>query len=101
MIPENLPIEMSFSEVELFDDLDTRVSAIGCLFANIIGVNDDFIEFCPNETPTTQEEYLAWVWVIKPSLGSEILSGNYVELNNLIEHYQSNQMDKWFEYIAT
>ncbi|MGO2127753.1 MAG: hypothetical protein ACTH4U_03360 [Pseudoalteromonas prydzensis] len=101
MIPENLPIEVPFSEVEMFDDLDTRVSAIDCLFVNIIGVNDDLIEFCPNETPTSQEEYLAWVWVVKPSLGSEILSKDCVELNDLIKHYQTNQMDKWFEYIAT
>jgi len=97
VIPEDLPYEISFDEIELFDDIDIRVSSIGCLFANIIGVNENYVEFCPNETPASREEYLGWVWLIKPSLGHEIAINCSDELAKLISHYQSGKMDKWFE----
>jgi len=101
VIPEALPHEISFDEIELFDDIDTRVSSIGCLFPNIIGVNENSIEFCPNEDPASADEYFCWVWLNKPSLGHEIALSCSDELVKLIKHYQASTMDKWFEYIAT
>lgn len=73
-LPENIPREVKYSEVEDFDEFDTRRSAIDGLYINIIGVNEDGIEWCPNDDPPSKEEYLAWLWVIKPSMGTEILN---------------------------
>ena len=101
MIPDKLPNKIAFDAIEKFDDLDTRVAAIDCLFINIIGVNEDYVEWCPNETLYLREEYFAWVWLITPSLGEEVLQVANAELQNLIRHYQSNKMEHWFEYIAT
>ncbi|MEJ2143411.1 MAG: hypothetical protein P8Y24_13885 [Gammaproteobacteria bacterium] len=93
--------EVPFEEVENFDDIDTRVSAVGCLFPNIIGVNENTIEWCPNNEPPSTDEYSAWLWVIKPSLGTEILEKCDDELSKLIRAYDSDSMESWFEYIST
>jgi hypothetical protein len=101
VIPDKLPNEIAFDAIEKFDDLDTRVAAIDCLFINIVGVNEGYVEWCPNESPYSREEYFAWVWLVTPSLGEEIIRVASTELQNLIRHYQSNKMEQWFEYIAT
>ena len=100
-IPKELPSEVKYGEIENFDDINTRVSAIDCLFVNIIGVNENTVEWCPNEEPPSKEEYLAWIWLLHPSLGKEIQFECSEELSKLISAYDSKQMDKWFEYIAT
>jgi hypothetical protein len=100
-IPNELPSEVKYGEIENFEDLETRVSAIDSLFANIIGVNEDFVEWCPNEDPPSRQEYLAWAWLVRPSLGKEIQLESSSALSRLITAYDSKQMDEWFEYIAT
>jgi len=99
-MPEDFPHEVPWGEIERFDDLDVRVSAIDCLFANIVGVNDGYIEWCPNADPPSNDEYLAWLWVVKPSLGKEISSEAPADLRQLIDAYDANAMDGWFSGIA-
>ena len=96
-IPEDLPNEIPWDDIERFDDLDTRVSAINCLFANIIGVNDGYVEWCPNDDPPTDGEYLAWAWVVKPSLGKAISVRGPAELGKLVRAYDANEIDRWLE----
>ena len=100
-LPKNIPNEAKFEEVEEFDNFDSRVSAIDCLFINIIGVNENSVEFIPNIEEQNEEEYLAWLWLIKPSLGNEIILECSKELSKLINSYNSNKMESWFEYIST
>ena len=100
-LPNNIPSEVTYGEIEEFEDLDTRVSAISCIFTNIIGVNENTVEWCPNVDPPEKEEYLGWLWVIRPSLGKQIMLECSEELSKLINAYDSKHMEKWFEYIAT
>jgi hypothetical protein len=100
-IPTNTERKIRHSDVEDFNDIDTRVSAIECLYPNIIGVNENEIEWCPNEEPPTKEEYLAWLWVIQPSVCEKIMQESSEELTKLMVAYNSNKMESWFEYIAT
>ncbi len=93
--------EIAHNKVEEFNELDTRVSAIDCLYANIIGVNENTIEWCPNEEPPLVEEYIAWLWVINPKMEKQLLAECPEELLKLINAYNSKNMEKWFEYIAT
>ena len=97
----NIPSEIEFEAVEEFNNFDNRVSAIECLFSNIIGVNENSVEFTPNDEEHKKEEYLAWLWVIKPSLGTQISLECSKELSKLIISYNSNNMESWFEYIST
>ena len=100
-IPNNIVKVVAHSDVEEFNEIDTRVSAIECLYANIIGVNENTIEWCPNDEPPLKEEYLVWLWVIQPSIGNKILPECSEELTKLINAYNSNEMEGWFEYIST
>jgi len=101
MKPVAIASQLSFDEVEEFDALDMRRSAVDCLFANIIGVNDGWVEWCPNNDPPNQEEYFAWLWFVKPSLGAVIQPECAPELSKLIQHYNAKEMDQWFDHIAT
>ena len=100
-LSKNIPNEIEFEAVEEFENFDSRVSAIDCLFINIIGVNENSVEFIPNTEDQNEEEYLAWLWLIKPSLGNEIMLECSKELSKLISSYNSNKMESWFEYIST
>ncbi len=97
---DSIPNEVKFSDIVEFDKLDERVSAIGVLYSNILGVCDGYIEFCPDNEPPLFEEKMSWIWVIKPDLGNEILKQDLSnDLKLLIESYQKNEMSKWWEFI--
>ena len=100
-LPKNIPSKVTYGEIEAFEDIDTRVSAIDCIFVNLIGVNKNTVEWCPNEDPPDKDEYLAWLWVSQPSLGKQILLECSEELSIFINAYNSKHMEKWFKYIAT
>jgi len=100
-LPKSISSEIPYGEIENFEDIDTRVLAIDCIFANIIGINENTVEWCSNEDPPSKDEYLAWLWVIRPSLGKKIQLECSEELSKLINAYDSKKMEKWFEYIAT
>lgn len=100
-VPENTERKVHRRDIEGLNEIDTRVSAIGCLYSNIIGVNENKIEWCPNDEPPSKEEYLAWLWVIQPSICEKIMQDSPEELTKLMIAYNSNKMEEWFEYIAT
>lgn len=93
------PSRVEFEEITDFNKFDDRRSCIECVTVNIIGVNDGFIEFCPNEEPPEMLELLSWIWLFRPDLGNEIMKNAPEELNKLIEHYNSNQLDEWWKYM--
>ena len=101
MKPVDIASQLSFDEVEQFDDLDSRRSAVNCLFPNIIGVNDGWVEWCPSNDPPSREEYLAWLWFVKPNLGTQIQQECGTELSKIIQHYDAQELEQWFEYIET
>ena len=90
------PHAVAWSEVVDFDHLDERRAAIDCLHTNILGVNDGYVEWCPNDDPPSRDETLAWLWFIRPDLGSEIASDASSDLHELIEHFQTGQMETWW-----
>ena len=95
-----VPKEALFSEIIEFNKLDERISAVGVLFANTIGVNEKSIEFCPDNEPPLIEEIISWVWTFRPDLGIEILNQELPDaLMKLISSYENNEMDKFWVYI--
>ena len=94
------PIEVKFSDIVEFDNFDERISAISVLYSNTIGVCDGYVEFCPDNVPPLIEEKISWIWAIRPDLGNEILKQELSnDLKLLIESYQKNEMNKWWEFI--
>lgn len=94
------PIEVKFNDIIEFNRLDERISAVGVLFSNTVGVYDDYIEFCPENEPPLIEEIVSWIWTFRPDLGSEILKHTLSnDLRLLIDSYQTGEMTKWWDFI--
>lgn len=99
-IIDSTPIEVKYKEIVDFDGLDERISAVGVLYANTIGVCDGYIEFCPDNDPPLIEEILSWIWTFRPDLSPDILKQSIPkDLKLLIESYQAGDMSKWWDYI--
>ena len=69
----NTPREVKWSDVADFDQLDERVSAVTSIFGSVIGVNDGYMEWCPDDTPPTEFARLAWIWACNQTLDTKIL----------------------------
>ena len=70
MILKSVPTEVKFNEIVEIDKMDERISAVGALCANTIGVYEDYIEFCPDNEPPLKDEELSWIWVLSPDFGN-------------------------------
>ncbi len=100
-ILENVPSTVNFGEVKEFDDLDDRVSCIESITINIVGVEEGYIEFCPNDEPPAIEEMLAWIWLFRPDLGEEIVAKSQSEeLRRLVTHYREGTIDEWWQWMS-
>ena len=55
----NTPREVPFVEVGDFGQLDERVSAVKVIFGSVVGVNDGYIEWCPDDVTPTEQVVLA------------------------------------------
>ena len=86
-ILNSIPNEISWQDIVQFEKLDDRVVIANDLYANIIGVNESTIEWCPNENPPYRLEQLVWWWVVRPDLGAAIAKEAPQELKNIISQY--------------
>jgi hypothetical protein len=86
-ILEAIPNEVPWQDIVQFDKLDERVALANDLYANIIGVNEGHIEWCPNDEPPSLLETLAWWWVVRPDLGAAIAIEAPQELKEIISQY--------------
>ena len=96
----NIPAEVKWTEIIDFERVDERVSCVGMLFPNTIGVCDGYIEFCPDNDPVEEEETLAWIWTIRPDLANDILDLDLTEeFRKLLESYKDGKLEDWWSYI--
>ncbi len=91
------PGKVKSQEVEDKEHLEERVSAINCLFANLVGVSDGYLELCSEQEEPSKEELLAWSWLIKPSQGEAVTKEGSDELCLLITQYQHENMEQWWK----
>lgn len=79
--------EVRWQDIVQFEKLDARVAIANELCANIIGVNEGYIEWCPNDDPPSSLETLIWWWVVRPDLGAAIAIEAPQELKEIIGQY--------------
>ena len=94
---EGTPREVRWSDIQDFDRLDERVSAVTALFGSAIGVNDGFIEWRPDDAPPTEQERLGWIWVCNPALDAEILPRAQGRFRDLVAAYRAGYMRRWWD----
>lgn len=89
-ILNSIPNEVNWPDIVQFKKLDERVATANDICANFIGVNEGYIEWCPNEEPPSLLETLLWWWVVRPDLGAAIASVAPQELKAIISQYILN-----------
>jgi|SRR5690606_14630892 len=100
-ILQNYPSRISFKEIVDFEKFDDRLSIVDCIVINIIGVEEGFIEFIPDNNPPLEDEILCWIWAFKPDLTKEILEITMNDdLKFALNTYLNNSMDKFWDYIS-
>lgn len=97
--PDDTPRTATFSEVARFDDLDQRLSAATVLFGSVFGLSDG-VEWVPDDIPPTEQERLAWLWLVDPGRTDDILPIATPPLHSLLTAYQSGRMPQWWQQIA-
>ncbi|MDB9515173.1 hypothetical protein PN499_28635 [Kamptonema animale CS-326] len=86
-ILNSIPNEIHWKDIVQFEKLDERVAIANDLCANIIGINEGTIEWCPNENPPNHLEKLVWWWVVRPDLGAAIAKEAPQEFRKIISQY--------------
>jgi hypothetical protein len=94
---QSTPREVRWSDVGDFEQLDERVSAVTNIFGSVIGVNDGYLEWCPDGIPPSEQERLAWIWLCNPGLDAEILSRAQGRFRDLVLAYRAGQMLGWWD----
>ena len=79
--------EVRWQDIVQIEKLDDRVAIANELCANIIGVNEGYIDWCPNDDPPSRLETLIWWWVVRPDLGAAIAIESPQELKEIIGQY--------------
>lgn len=100
-ISQNYPSQIMFDNIIDFENFDERLSVIDCIVVNIIGVEDGFIEFIPDNNPPLEDEILCWIWAFRPDLTKEIYTQTKNEdLKFALNSYLNSSMDKFWDYIS-
>jgi hypothetical protein len=86
-ILNSIPHQIPRQDIVQFEKLDDRVAIANDLCANIIGINENNIEWCPNDEPPNHLETLVWWWVVRPDLGAAIAKEAPQKLKQIISQY--------------
>jgi len=98
---KKVPYEVINIHIVDFEKIDERISAVGTIYANTIGVKEASIEFIPNDNPPNKSEVLSWIWTFRPDLGEEIFKYEIEPgFRKLIESYKSGKMDEFWKFMT-
>lgn len=98
---KSIPREVININIVEQENIEERISAVGTIYENTIGVKEASIEFIPNDNLPSQSEILSWIWTFRPDLGEEILTYDIEpEFKKLIESYKSGKMDEFWKYMT-
>ncbi len=86
-ILNSIPYEVPWEDIVQFKKLNERVALANDVCANIVGVNEGYIEWCPNDEPPSMLETFLWWWVVRPDLGAAIALEAPPELKEIISQY--------------
>ena len=95
---DETPREVPWTEIDDFANLDERVGVVTVLFGNMFGVNDGYVEWCPDDIPPTEQEQerLAWLWLCWPCLFDELRLGAKRDLLEVMTEYNAGRMEEWW-----
>ena len=95
LLSNNNLVEMvvPFSKIKAFERMEERFFDIEKEYGDILGMNVDSVEFCPNNNPSSKDEILPWLWVIHPEEKEEILKYADATLKRIIKDYEESDSE--------
>ena len=70
---KKIPRTVRFTDIQQLKTMEDRFFAVDRIIGDIIGMNEDSVDFYPDNKPPSQDEVLAWLWVIHPEYKVAIL----------------------------
>ncbi len=83
---DSLPRRVAWNEIPQFDRLDDRIAAVNIAAGAIVDVTRGYVALTTADVPT-EEELLAWAWLIRPDLEDQIMPLASGHLREAIESY--------------
>jgi hypothetical protein len=84
---EPIKRKVYFKDIKEKDRLEERFFDIEQYFGDIVGMNINSVEFCPNHEPPLKDEILPWLWLIYPECKEELLQYANDNLKIIITEY--------------
>lgn len=82
-----LPRSVAWSDIPEFDRFDERFGAVNVAHGPIMDVMEGHVALATDEPPT-DNELVAWAWLIRPDLEEQIMAFANTELREAIEYYR-------------
>jgi hypothetical protein len=70
---KKIPKTVRFTDIQQLETMEDRFFAVDRTIGTILGMNEDSVDFCPNDKPPNRDEILAWLWIIHPEYKAGIL----------------------------
>lgn len=70
---KKIPRTVRFKSIQQVETMQDRFFAVDRTIGAIAGMNTNSVDFCPNNEPPSQDEVLAWLWIIHPEYKAGIL----------------------------
>jgi len=71
-LAKEINAKIPFSEIDDLTEMEVRLGVVNVFFQNIIGINEGYASFCPNDNPPSEDECLAWLWFVRPAMATQI-----------------------------
>ena len=81
------PFYVGFNDVVEFERLDERLILVNNVCSDSIITDGVFLNFLPNNIIHQFDEFLSWLWIIRPDLHNEIYKIANHDLVNSINQY--------------
>jgi hypothetical protein len=82
----SLPRRVAWNDIPQFERLDDRVAAVNIAAGAIVDVTRGYVALTTDDAPT-EEELLAWAWLIRPDLEEQVMLLANGDLREAIESY--------------
>jgi hypothetical protein len=83
-----LPRSVAWSDISQFDRFDERLGAVNVSHGAIMDVTDGHVALSTDQSPT-DDELVAWAWLIRPDLQEQIIPAASSELREAIAYYRN------------
>lgn len=87
---------ISIDEVTERDQINDRLSCLKVMFGTTIGLNRESVDWCPDDSPPTASESIAWLWFCRPDLAPLLYTAAPEDVRELMVCYHHDRVSEWW-----